>query len=284
MVTLKTAHKIALARSICSVVLAFRRLRGLPERAVVKRNGIWWQLDLREGIDFSIYLLGGFEPGTIKLYSRLVKPGDTVLDIGANVGAHTLPLAKLVGAEGRVIAFEPTQYALGKLQANIQHNEHLAGRISVCHAMLVSGSSEAPARQVYSSWPLFERGGGLHPEHKGRLMDAEGAAALVLDQWRAETRAGKVDLIKLDVDGHEASVLAGAKETLRGDAPVLVMELAPYLYDATRQEFESMVRMLAEAGYSMRDAGHGRALPLDAARLRAIIPTGATRNVILRRP
>jgi FkbM family methyltransferase len=54
-----------------------------------------------------------------------VKPGNAVLDIGRNIGAHTLPLAHLVGPHGRVIAFEPTAYAIRKMRANIALNAGL---------------------------------------------------------------------------------------------------------------------------------------------------------------
>lgn len=86
----------------------------------VRRDGIHWDLDLSEGIDFAIFLLGGLELRTLRLYRRLVQPGDTVLDVGANIGAHALPLARLVGASGRVVAFEPTQFAFCKLQRNLE--------------------------------------------------------------------------------------------------------------------------------------------------------------------
>src|SRR5688572_20988587 len=103
-----TAQKVGLAKMASRVVLSCRKLLGRPAQAQFVRDGIRWQLDLREGIDFSIYLLGSFEPATVRAYRRIVKPGQTVLDIGANIGAHTLPLARLVGPGGRVIAFEPT--------------------------------------------------------------------------------------------------------------------------------------------------------------------------------
>ena len=93
-----------------------RRLVGGGPELVTSRQGLTWQLDLREGIDLSIYLLGRFEPSTVRCYTRLVNPGDVVLDVGANIGAHTLPLARLVGEAGRVIAFELTRYAFLKLQ------------------------------------------------------------------------------------------------------------------------------------------------------------------------
>src|ERR1700730_18469952 len=105
---LKTTHKIAIATIASKGVLFTRRLVGLGSTADVSRRGIRWRLDLREGIDFSIYLLGSFAPSTVRTYAGLVESGDVVLDIGANIGAHTLPLARLVGPAGRVVAFDPT--------------------------------------------------------------------------------------------------------------------------------------------------------------------------------
>ena len=122
---LSTAQKIRIARVLSGGVIGLRRTLGLPSEVTTRRGGVRWRLDLTEGIDLSIYLLGAFEPATVKLYRRLVKPGDVVLDIGANIGAHVLPLAVLVGDAGRVIAFEPTRYACRKLQANLALNPRL---------------------------------------------------------------------------------------------------------------------------------------------------------------
>src|ERR1019366_6569447 len=105
---LNTAQKIALAKILHHGIKFFRRMAGHSAETEVTRDGLQWHLDLNEGIDFSIYTLGSFEPATVKLYETLIRQGDIVLDIGANIGAHTLPLARLVGEMGRVIAFEPT--------------------------------------------------------------------------------------------------------------------------------------------------------------------------------
>ena len=116
---LTTMQKIALARAVQKPVVAARSLASLGAITTVRRRRVSWTLDLREGIDFSIWLLGAFELATVRAYERLVRPGDTVLDIGANIGAHTLHLARAVGAQGKVYAIEPTDYAIGKLKANI---------------------------------------------------------------------------------------------------------------------------------------------------------------------
>ena len=91
---LTTKTKIALAGLAYRAIAMSRGLVGKGKQVEVRRGGVRWCLDLNEGIDFSIYLLGAFEKSTAATLRSLVKPGDTVLDIGANVGAHTLGLAQ----------------------------------------------------------------------------------------------------------------------------------------------------------------------------------------------
>ena len=272
---------MALARLASRLVLGLRRTLGRPNRTVARRGGIAWDLDLSEGIDLSIFLLGGFEPSTVKLYRKLVKPGDTVLDIGGNIGAHTLPLARLVGTRGRVIAFEPTAYAIGKMRANMALNPDLADRISACQVMLVANDAGSLEPKIYSSWPLFDTGGEVHRDHGGQLKDTTGAVATTLDRAFQSAGASTVDFIKMDVDGHEHEVLAGGKDTIGTHRPPILMELAPYRFEEGSRDLEGMLELLEGWGYSMHDAGTNRRLPFDAVRLREMIPAGQTCNVLL---
>src|SRR5260370_23083912 len=116
---LTTKTKVSLAALAYKVVAMGRSAVGKDHRATVRRGGLRWSLDLNEGIDFSIYLLGAFERSTVSTLRKLVKPGDTVFDIGANIGAHTLGLARSVGARGHVLAFEPAAFAFPKLKRNL---------------------------------------------------------------------------------------------------------------------------------------------------------------------
>ena len=211
---LSTKTKIGFARLLSKSVRLLRAAGGRQNHQVqVERGGLNWELDLSEGIDLAIYLFGAFEWSTVRACQRLVKPGDVVLDIGANIGAHTLNLARCVGPTGRVIAFEPTRYAYNKQHRNIELNPQLAPRIVARQVMLTESDGAEPAPAVFSAWPL-ESGGELHHHHLGRPETTEGAEAHSLDSVLAALGIDRVDFIKLDVDGFECDVLGGASETL----------------------------------------------------------------------
>lgn len=248
------------------------------KEVVTRRGGLRWKLDLREGIDLSIYLFGSFEPSVAKTYRTSLRDGSTVVDVGANIGAHTLPLARAVGASGRVLAFEPTTWAFDKLRANLDLNPDIAGRVCAEQIMLVGEEGVTAPAETYSSWPLVT-GGEVHPEHRGRLMSTGTARCATLDAYLSEAGVDRVDFVKLDVDGAEPEVLAGAEATITRSAPTIVMELAPYIYEGT-DRFERLVLFLAEQDYSVGHLRTGKALVLDADALRRQIPTGSSMNVL----
>lgn len=274
-----TSHKILIARCLSRLILFFRGLFGMPSDVVAVRRGIRWSLDLKDGVDFAIFLLGGFEVRTLNRYKTLVKNGDVVLDIGANVGSHTLPLAELVGGNGRVIAFEPTAHAFAKQQRNISLNPALSPRIKACQMMLMATDADAMPEAIYSSWPL-EAASDLHHEHHGRLMSTVGAGKSDLDGFLRTLDVGKVDFIKLDVDGNEFEVLRGARGTLAAYKPRVMLELAPYVYPDNPGDFDSLLRLLWDAGYEITDVISGRKLPQDAAKVRGMIAEGGGMNVL----
>jgi FkbM family methyltransferase len=237
-------------------------------------------LDLDEGIDFSIWLLGSFEPTTANACARLVKPGDTVLDIGANIGAHSLLLSRLVGAGGKVICFEPTDYAFTKLQSNVRANPELAARMQLMQVALVEEDGATAPSDLYSSWPL-QRGKDLHAAHQGRLMSTGGAQAMTLDSALQGLALSRVDFIKLDIDGFEAKMLRGAGAVLARWHPTIVMELAPYVLEEHGSSIEEVTSILQKFGYGYWSL-NSRPLPSDSSELRRMIPQGASLNVIAR--
>jgi FkbM family methyltransferase len=276
---LSTHSKIKIARILSAAIVIGRRVFGRPSEVTVMRRGVRWRLNLKEGIDLAIYLLGRFEVRTIERYRKLLREGDVALDIGANIGAHTLPLAQIVGKRGKVYSFEPTAYAYGRQKINISLNPELEPRISAHHMMLMdSGAASLPAF-VYSSWPL-EGADDLNREHFGRLMQTEGAAHGTLDQFIRELGIEQVDFIKLDVDGNELSVLKGSKLTINRFRPLIMLELAPYVHSDSSHSFEDLISELTNADYAFFEASTGRALPQNSNDLIKCIPAAGGLNVL----
>jgi len=277
---MKTVHKIAAARALYRLVHMGRSALGRTDHTTVVRDGVSYELDLSQGIDFAIYL-DQFERTTARALRRLTEPGSLVLDIGANVGAHTLRLASLVGPNGQVFAFEPTDFAFGKLQRNLSLNPQLASRVLPFNCFLTeSGETDVPGA-IYSSWPLVG-GTELHAKHLGREMRTASARAQSLDSALSEHAGRKVQLVKLDVDGYECQVLRGASRMLRIDRPIFVMELAPYVLEERGSSLAELLSFFVPHGYALFAEETEKRLPSRADELQGLIADGESMNVIAR--
>lgn len=276
---LSTRRKIQLAIALQKPVIWFMKLLRQGPLVKCSRGGVNWELDLREGIDFSIFLLGCFEPSTSKALAILVQSGDYVIDIGANVGAHTLPLASLVGEQGKVIAFEPTQYAYSKLEKNVFLNPFLKERISAHQYMLADHMRAHLEEAIFSSWPL-KMEAGLHSIHGGREMSTAGADVSTLDYFFQKNTVPRLDLIKMDVDGHECTVIKGSQNTLQKYMPTIIMEFAPYTLRERGESPSELLDLLKPYGYLLFDEKTGVQLPWSFEELSALVPKGGSRNII----
>jgi FkbM family methyltransferase len=207
---------------------------------VTKIKGITYELDLNEFIDSSIYYKGCFEPMVTATMCKYVKPGMTVLDIGANIGCHTLRYAKLVGSNGKVIAFEPMQWAISKLKRNIELN----GFKNIVLEKIALSDVNAK-RSVYfrSSWTLDN---GSTPDSK----TSEDIDFVKLDEYVDENKLDKIDFIKLDVDGYECKVIRGGMHSLKKFKPIMIIEFGKYTLNQCGDSLESLIDLLSSAGYS----------------------------------
>ena len=157
---------------------------------------------------------------------ELVRPGDVVFDIGAAYGMYTLPLAALVGPSGRVYAFEPqprqsdTTWTLGRLVG--------ADQITVTRAVvgdeLRDVTLQVPIKfgvPIYGHAHVVEgTDPALRPKRARRLQ----IPMVTVDDWAAR-HPGRVTFLKVDVEGFEPGVLAGARATIGRDRPSLLLEI-----------------------------------------------------------
>lgn len=284
---LRTDNKLKIARVLNRLVVAARSVAGKGPDLEAVRDGIRWQLDLNEGIDLAIYL---------KLYQKIpqrlldtwIAPGSLAVDIGANVGAHCLPLARHVGPTGCVVAVEPTDFAFGKLKKNIALNPELTSRVIPIQAALTDGGSgSANQTEFYSRWPLRTEGAKLHREHLGQMETASASRLLpldtLIDELRAQGRIGmRVAFVKLDVDGNELSVLRSGPRLFTTDRPAVLVEMAPYVQDEQAGRLEALLDTLSSYGYRLEYADTGREFPMSADLVRREIVHGAALDLLAR--
>lgn len=188
-----------------------------------------------------------YEPEATAMVRRLLRPGDVVADVGANVGWYATVFAGLVGDRGHVYAFEPVPSTAARLAENIALNR-LNDRITVIQKAV--GASTGPARTIH----LFDdRSPAL--SSLSTLGDAHFTAIPVnvttLDDYAQANGIGRLDLLKCDVEGGELEVLKGAVVLLnKHDAPIVLIELNSETARQFGHTKQDIMRTLEQAGYA----------------------------------
>jgi FkbM family methyltransferase len=270
---LATAQKIRIARGILSML----RLLGFGTARRVERHGITFDLDLNEGIDLSLFLLGSFQPHILSTARKFLTPGGTAIDVGANIGSIALFLAaELPG--GHVYAFEPSDPAFARLTRNIGLNQRLAPRITAIQSFVADSSRAQSDLVAYSSWPLSGAAGvDDHPVHKGRPTATRGGQ-VTLDEFVRSRGLASLDLIKIDTDGHEFAVLNGAHDVLTRQRPAVIFEACEYLMQPPHHTFEDFAALFARHAYCICSANELK--PVTAQTFRQSCPKGGSLDLV----
>jgi FkbM family methyltransferase len=232
--------------------LYFGYLNSGNDRSIVKKriDGINYELDLREAIDYAMYLEGSREPDTSRALKMLCKPGHTVFDIGANVGSHALPMASFVGEEGKVYAFEPVPWALNRMKRNLALNNF---NNLIVEAIALSDVNEEVEMKFRASFKIGSNSGvgkeGKIDESWWDECEQVKVRMETLDSYVASHHISRIDLIKLDVDGFEGKVIRGARETLKRFGPKIIMEVAPAWTEMRGDQIKDILQELKQLGY-----------------------------------
>jgi FkbM family methyltransferase len=181
-----------------------------------------------------------------------LKPGDTYVDIGANVGLFTLIAASRVGASGRVVSFEPAAATFKGLLANVELN----GFKQVSCNKLAVGAAQSEMDMTVSldgfdAWNSLTS--SLSQPVEAKKIITEKVSCVTWDSFAQEhDLVGKVTMMKIDVEGWEAHVLEGARQTLsRPDAPLLQVEFTDDACAAAGATCQQLYQALLDLGYKM---------------------------------
>jgi FkbM family methyltransferase len=198
-----------------------------------------WRVRAAHGLYRVATRLHWAEPELLGL-GALVRRGDDVIDVGAALGMYTVPLADLVGRTGRVSSFEPQRRGVLTVRLLRALTGPHRGRVNRIALGPHEGSSTivVPFR---NGFPIFGHGhieaGAVDEGARGHRSHAP---MRTIDSWCAQHGIAKVSFIKVDVEGFEPAVIAGAVSTIDRDRPSLLLEIEDRhlaRYDATAQGF-----------------------------------------------
>ena len=177
------------------------------------RHGMMLYFKNDSYIGRSLEIYGEYSEKEAAMFCQIVQPGQVVVEVGANIGTHTVYLAKRVGPTGRVIAYEPQRLVSQVLAANCALNELSNCVIRNAAAGGVAGFLHVPPIDFQKMQNLG--GLALSTESDGEKVAVECIDSLDLPA---------LHFLKVDVEGMEADVLRGAEQTIKRCRPILYME------------------------------------------------------------
>lgn len=206
-------------------------------------EGAKFHIDTSSQLEWRLYFLGGIEPVVSDLIQELLTEDACALDIGANVGIHTIAMGRRA-RRGIVISCEPNPNVFARLKANVGLND-LSNVL--CFETAVADSSDPVILHVPPD--------GYLNQGRSSLIPIEDWAGISVASTTVDRLLGSIDhppvaLVKIDVEGWEGPVLDGARQTLTKFQPALIIEYEPRYWDLIGYSLEQVTGRLREIGYT----------------------------------
>lgn len=217
-------------------------------------DGSLFAVDTRSFIEWMLYVYGHYEPEIGSILRRCLDPGDVALDVGANIGVHTVCMARAVGPLGLVVALEPSPELVDRLRQNLDLNG-LANRVRI----VAKGAGRYNTTMPFYRAPLNNQGNGSFIAKADLTPEAIELPVVTLDSLVQELQIDRVRLVKIDVEGLELDTIAGAAELIATHRPYLVFE---YLVPSQVQ-WDEFPRLLGvPTRYTFYEVANDKLLPL----------------------
>jgi FkbM family methyltransferase len=194
------------------------------------------------------YWLGTYEPELLDCVQEMAKPGNVIYDVGANIGYVSLFFAKVVGAHGRVVAFEALPDNIERLRKNLELNGML-GRVQVIAGAVLD--KNGPVRFLVGPSNGMGKAEGSAGRTNVSYTEAIEVNGLSLDSFVYEAENPAPDLVKIDIEGGEVLALPGMRRLLAEGQPLLLIEL--HGPESARAAWEA----LSGAGYRIHQIAAG---------------------------
>lgn len=212
----------------------------------------WHEARTRIGTDLSrqLFVAGRYEPNELFAFAAGLRPGGVAIDVGANEGVFTVLGAERAGNTGTIVAIEPSDRERSVLEQNVSINGF--GNVIVEAVALLDRPGEVELR-IAELAHAGQNTVGSFAYADVRGSDTKTVRAERLDTLIEQLGLARLDVLKLDVEGAEHSVLAGAPRVLRELQPLMILELQN---DSLRSLGSSRLDVIADLhsyGYDVRD-------------------------------
>lgn len=223
----------------------------LLEPVATFEGSLHMKIDPQDYIQRFVFATGVWEQQTTDLLRCLLKPGDVFVDVGSHVGYFAMLAARLVEPEGTVHAFEPVPSLFSQLGENVTANglDNILLNDSACW------SSDGPITIYESNHANSGKSSAYNDNadsRAGKSIESHEVEGVTLDTYLERVGTSSVNLIKIDVEGGEKAVLAGARETLARHRPVIIMEVVPDLVSKDDTPPLQFIKDLVEDTYDCR--------------------------------
>jgi N-acetylglucosaminyldiphosphoundecaprenol N-acetyl-beta-D-mannosaminyltransferase len=263
------------AIQLFAVLMWVRGITGRPPIHTVKIDGRNVTIKVPDPRSLAV-INEQVSPGPpLQAVMRLLRPGDTFLDIGANHGTFAMAAAQIVGPTGTVIAFEPQPDLARLVEINLAE---IPVGVSRVHQVALGDRNG----EVLIWVPRDSSGCGTLTRPRGRWTRTVSTSVRLqtLDRALDDALLTGQMVIKLDVEGHETAVLRGGTRTLQNHRPAIICEVDGALMATAGFTVEHFRAAAARAGYSMFKGVERGAVPMPVSELR----DGGHRDIVLFRP
>jgi len=219
-------------------------------------DGSVMRCDFSDFVQRQIYFGGLFEPIESYLFLKMIAPGMTVFDVGANCGQYTLLAARAVGAAGAVHSFEPIPKTFRILEEHVRLNRF--GNVTVNQAALWNEATQLSLGNETEQAQSGRWSAGFAATDPSAVK----VSAIRFDDYVRDQGITRIDLIKMDIEGAEPFMMQGARESLARFKPALLMEMNRTALDRLGwtperlwNEFKSLGYVAFQIGQSRRQSG-----------------------------
>lgn len=226
------------------IFFPFKLFRGVTKQIYYRRK-FRLILDLNDWIPQNIYFLGNYEEKEINFLEKILKNGNTFIDVGANIGIFSLAASDLVGSQGSVFSFEPFSSNFNNLKNHIEINNL---KNVTLERLAVSDKSGEISLHINDK----EHNSGMATAFATDFTHSETVSAISLDDYVSQKGIASVKAIKLDIEGGEYPALIGMRRMLEKFHPTIIIEINPEILSATSFNKKDIEEFLYGLSYNKK--------------------------------